>query len=310
MKRPAASPALALAVAVALLLSACSGEDRLSLDRDAAILLTGSAQPAESFADQAARSAVIGAGTNGVAHSSIHGVHDGEEASLATGCSGTQCTFILPGTQGALPLEVPFLDGAPPVDRTEGMSAEAFLTRNGITLVHVQGGPGDPQSRTRFYGAWMDHGAFMLVEVSATGIGEDGTPESFDLRHAQAWGGLTGSAPSASTTWRGVMVGTPAQGSRRGHVLQGDATLAFDLESRTVDAGFTGIVDLDREAAHTIDAVTFHGIDVAANGTFDFGAVGNLLRGGFGGPGHEEAAGAFEREGIVGAFGAKRQPDH
>ena len=85
------------------------------------------------------------------------------------------------------------------------------------------------------------------------------------------------------------MVGTPQQGSRRGHVLQGDATLTYDLESRTLDAGFTGIVDLDREAAHTV------------------GTVGNLLRGGFGGPGHEEAAGAFEQQGIVGAFCAKRQ---
>ena len=306
MKRPA-SPALSLAVAGALLLSACSGEDRLSLDRDAAVSLTGSAQPTETFADEAARSVAIGARTNGVAHSSIYGVYDGEEGSFATECSGTQCRFIVPGTENALPVAVPFLDGAPPVDPTQGVSAEAFLTKNGITLIHVQSGLEDPKSRTRFYGAWMHHGAFMLVEASETGTGDDATPGGFDQRRAWAWGGLTGSAPSASATWRGVMVGTPQQGSRRGHVLQGDATLTYDIKSRTLDAGFTGIVNLDREEAHTVGAVRFDGVDVAANGTFDFGTVGDLLRGGFGGPGHAEAAGAFEKRGIVGAFGAKRQ---
>ncbi|MYI69486.1 MAG: hypothetical protein F4103_12335 [Boseongicola sp. SB0673_bin_14] len=306
MKRPA-SPALALAAAAAVL-SACGGESRLSLDRDAAVSLTGSAQPAETFADQAARSAAIGARTDGVAHSSIYGVHDGEEDSFATECIGTQCRFFVPGTENALPLAVPFLDGAQPVDPTEGVSAEAFLAKNGITLIHVQSGLQEPESRTRFYGAWMDHGAFMLAETSVTETGDDGTPAgAFEQRLAWAWGALTGSAPPSSATWRGVMVGTPQQGSRRGHVLQGDATLVYNLESRTVDAGFTGIVDLDREAAHTVAAVRFDGIDVASNGTFEFGTFGNLLRGGFGGPGHEEAAGAFEKQGIVGAFGAKRQ---
>ena len=174
MKRPA-SPALALAVAGAML-QACSGESRLSLDRDAAVPLTGFAQPTETFADQAARSVAIGAITNGVARSSIYGVYDGEEGSFATECSGTQCRFIVPGTESALPIAVPFLDGAPPVDPTQGVSAEAFLAKNGITLVHVQSGLDDPESRLRYYGAWMDHGALMLVEVSETETGDDGTP--------------------------------------------------------------------------------------------------------------------------------------
>ena len=229
MKRPA-SPALALAVAAAVL-SACSGESRLSLDRDAAVSLTGSAQPAETFADQAARSAAIGARTNGVAHSSIFVVVDGEQVSVATDCDGTRCRYMYRGTE--IPFEpgteVPFLDGARPVDPTEGVSAEAFLAKNGITLIHVQSGLEDPDSRTRFYGAWMDHGAFMLAETSITETGDDGMPGGFDQRLAWAWGGLTGSAPSASATWRGVMVGTPQQGSRRGHVLQGDAMLTYNL---------------------------------------------------------------------------------
>lgn len=299
-----------LALAAAGALSACGGggggENRLSLDRDAAVSVTGSAQPVETFADQAARSAAIGAKTNAVAHSSIYQVADGEEIRVAVECSRTQCFNMDPVTGNLLPFEVFFLGGVPTAGPTQGGSAEAFLTKNGITLVHMQSDP-DPDYRLRFYGAWMDHGAFSLIEVSETGTEEDGTPESFETRIARGWGSLSGSPPSASATWRGVMVGTPAQGSRRGHILQGDATLTYNLGSRTVDAGFTDIVDLDREAAHTVGAVRFDRVPVASDGTFDFGTAGNLLRGGFGGPGHEETAGAFEQQGIVGAFGAKRQ---
>ncbi|MYI67398.1 MAG: hypothetical protein F4103_01070 [Boseongicola sp. SB0673_bin_14] len=103
------------------------------------------------------------------------------------------------------------------------------------------------------------------------------------------------------------MVGTPTRGTRRDNVLQGDATLAYDAGSRTLDADFTGIVDLDRNAAHTVRAVSFENVPVDADGTFWAGGVGNFIGGGFGGPGHEETTGVFEQRGIVGAFGAKWQ---
>ena len=53
--------------------------------------------------------------------------------------------------------------------------------------------------------------------------------------------------------------------------------------------------------------VRFNNVPVAADGTYNAGGTGNLIEGGFGGPNHEETAGVFEQQGIVGAFGAKRQ---
>ena len=103
------------------------------------------------------------------------------------------------------------------------------------------------------------------------------------------------------------MVGTPSRGTLRGNVLQGDAALTYTLTGNSLDAAFTDIKNLDTGAAHSTESVRFDDVPVATDGTYEAGLTGNRIQGGFYGPDHVEAAGIFERSGIVGAFGAKRE---
>ena len=157
------------------------------------------------------------------------------------------------------------------------------------------------------FGAWMTHGAFALLTLDA--------PEfegiSISARYAMATGELTGSPPSGSATWRGVVVGTPATGTRRGELLAGDATLRYDIcivcdNLPPIEATFDNIKNLDRLAAHTIETVSFNDIPLDERGAFEAGLTGNRIQGAFYGPDHTEAAGIFEKSNIVGAFGAKK----
>ena len=114
-------------------------------------------------------------------------------------------------------------------------------------------------------------------------------------------------ALAGNAAWRGLMVGRPATGENRAERLLGDAVLSYDMDAGALDADFTGIVNIDRNAAHSTTAVTFAAIPVGAQGTFAAGEAGDRIQGGFYGPGHAETAGIFERSNIVGAFGARTQ---
>ena len=87
-------------------------------------------------------------------------------------------------------------------------------------------------------------------------------------------GDLTGTPPAGSATWPGVMVGTPVTGDAGGEPLVGDAILTCDFHPAGVGSGpsldiaFGGIKNIDRGAAHTIEAVIFVDPGVEADGTF------------------------------------------
>ncbi|MDE0345523.1 MAG: hypothetical protein OXI66_07025 [Boseongicola sp.] len=288
-----------LAFAATGALTACSGSGPESFDGIAAISLTGSVGPAETVADQAARSAEIVSRANAIVATALHVEEDGEEIRIDPDCDGTQCRFMIPSTGTALGTFT--LADLLDLQTGEG-THRAVLTRHGITLVESRDGIGRPGFRA--YGAWTEHGAFS-VQTGVRSASDDPPPVA--LRGALAGGEIVGSQPPASATWLGVMVGTPARGESRDNILQGDATLTYDLESRTLGAEFTSIVDLDLEAPHTVTEVSFAHVPVAGDGTYRRGGDGDFIWGGFDGPGHEETSGVFEREGIVGAFGAKRQ---
>ena len=298
-----------LAVAALGGLVACGGGEEPSFDANAAISRTGSTAPVETLEQQEARSAGIIARANGVVISTIYIETGGAEILVTTECSGTRCVLGDPVTGHSWNLAREDVLALAPVE--DGERRRTVLTKSGVTLQVSE--IDDPGVHERIYGAWLEHGSFAVTvstETEAalgTGCGTDGTCEEiFASSFTLAGGDLTGSLPSASATWRGVMVGSPVRGESRDNILQGDATLAYDMATRTLDADFTDIVDLDRDAAHTVGAFGFDNVPVADNGTFDFGVVGNLIQGGFGGPGHEEAAGILEKNGIVGAFGAKQ----
>lgn len=103
------------------------------------------------------------------------------------------------------------------------------------------------------------------------------------------------------------MVGTLQTGADKDERLQGDAVLKFTAAAtNTLEADFSGIVNLDDDKPHSVRQAGFNNVPVSALGTFRAGFEGNRIHGGFSRPGHVEAAGAFEQSGIAGAFGAKR----
>ena len=102
-------------------------------------------------------------------------------------------------------------------------------------------------------------------------------------------------------------MGTPIAGDDRGDRLVGTAALNYDMSAGGLDAGFSGIKNIDRGTAHSVETVIFSDLAVEPDGTFARGQSGALIQGGLYGPDHAEAAGIFEQSDIVGAFGARRQ---
>ena len=154
------------------------------------------------------------------------------------------------------------------------------------------------------FGFWGAHGFAALALGDgrlAAEIGE--TAFSGEFASAQAWvaGDATGTNPAGtgSATWRGIAEASPVGAFER---LTGTATLT--------------IADLSRPRVGVAIEVPGHAIgapgwaDMAlAGGRFASGTAGtDYLRGGFHGPGHEEAWGVFDTTGYIGAFGAKRTP--
>ena len=279
-------------------LAACGGgggddaSSRPISDPARARALTGSQAPAETPADQTARAPGILERTDSLIVSTIVG-----ETSLAdlptiqfrTNCAGTRCAWreSTTGVSGSLSLnDLEFSSG----------SSRAILTKNRITVLE------DQAEDIEAYGAWMDHAAFAVQSERTTSQGIAVTG-----RYGIAGGDLTGIQPDMAATWRGLMVGTPRDGTLRGNVLQGDAALTYTLTGNSLDAAFTDIRNLDTGAAHPTSTLRFDDVPVAHDGTYKAGLTGNRIQGGFYGPGHAEAAGIVEQSGIVGAFGAKRQ---
>ena len=128
------------------------------------------------------------------------------------------------------------------------------------------------------------------------------------VRGAWAWylgyGASVGNAPDTNprqvdggATWRGAAV---AVDTRSFGNLEGEATLDIDsFANPDVDVAINGL------AGHP--AITWSDVPLRA-GSFATGGDGNSIDGRFYGDTHQEAGGVFERHRIVGAFGAKRDP--
>ena len=123
-------------------------------------------------------------------------------------------------------------------------------------------------------------------------------------------GQLSGTNPvEGNATWEGVMVGGKISDTPEiGDPLRGDATLTFDFADATLDVTFTNVrtLSIAREPA-TYDDMTWENLAVR-DGRFGGGFDEPTIEGRFYGPNHEEVGGIFQRNRIVGAFGAQREP--
>ena len=208
-------------------------------------------------------------------------------------CSGAECQLFDPTTGET---ETASLDTA-----VVGLGdAEPIGSAHGITLMSESGRQMGVDVTS--LNAWMEHGSFALYNLRAAG-------EEFESNtlHAVVLGDLTGRPLTGSATWLGIIVGTPIAGDDRGDRLVGTAALNYDMAAGGLDAGFSGIKNIDRRTAYSVETVIFSDLTVEPDETFSSGQSGARIQGSLCGPGHAEAAGIFEQSDIVGAFGARRQ---
>ena len=150
-------------------------------------------------------------------------------------------------------------------------------------------------------GGWLDHNFFAVQLERVTGGLTD-----IEAGYSYSVGAASGTTPlSGSATWIGVVVGGDISNTaNKGNRIQGDATLTFDLANVDLDIAFTSIRDLDAGGLHS--NMTWSDVPVTS-GQFGTGSTGDSIEGQFYGQNHEEVGGIFERNQILGAFGANRQ---
>ena len=152
------------------------------------------------------------------------------------------------------------------------------------------------------YGGWLDS-SYFVVESAA--IGGD-TPLG-NIGVGYSVGAEAGSNPTGTgrVTWTGVMVGTDVSAtSALNNRAQGDAEITIeDLADPQVDVSFANITDLATGDSH--DDLSWSGIPLM-EGRFTSGSAGASIDGKFYGSDHAEVGGVFERNDVVGAFGATR----
>ena len=293
--------ACGLALAAVLSLAACGGgggsESRPALDLDDIRELTGLSAPIETATAQQARQEDIVSRADSLVLSTTHTElvlpDQTRTVRQLPECSGAECELLDPVSGET--------ETASPDMAVVGLGdAEAIGSAHGITLMLTS--ERQMGVDVSSLGAWMEHGSFALNRLRA--VGEE--VES-DTLLAVALGDLTGRPLTGSATWLGIMVGTPIAGDDRGDRLVGTAALNYDMSAGGLDAGFSGIRNIDRGTAHSVETVIFSDLAVEPDGTFATGRSGARIQGGFYGPGHAEAAGIFEQSDIAGAFGARRQ---
>ena len=174
----------------------------------------------------------------------------------------------------------------------------------GIVVERWSGGSGGGH----VYGGWLDHSLFATQTTLLTGA--DFPDRGATVVSNYSLGFSTGESPSAvdgSARWEGLMFGREMRASpSRGQVVLGDAdvTVEFGDAGITANVEFTRIADI--ETGERRDDMAWHGMALEDGGFARRDALDDTISGRFYGPGEEEVGGIFERDGIAGAFGARR----
>ena len=204
---------------------------------------------------------------------------------------------------------------------------ERLEPRRGIALASKVRPLIDERQRVTFhraFGAWMDHGFFLVETFTMQGDAGSSRYHTTWFGDASHSGPLV--SPGDTATWSGVMSGvevSPSTGS--GAFVHGDSAvtvsgLAAGVEV-SVDVAFTSIMNEDTGAG--IGDMVWRGLPLQGR---EFGTDGVLFDDGAGyfrdesfgaaaqgsiygrlyGARHEEVGGLFHRDGIAGAFAGKR----
>ncbi len=179
--------------------------------------------------------------------------------------------------------------------------------KHGVSLVQAQGRSefsGIPVSSSS-YGAWLGHSAF-LVEFERITSGVIGGIDLTGLTtgYALSIGDHSGARPTGNAVWRGIMVGGTADTVDDIDVIQGDATLVYDIARNDLDVAFTNVYNLDQR--RRFRDLRWLDLYVDADGSFHRLTATREIHGRFYGPGQREVGGIFTHPEAIGAFGARR----
>ena len=222
-----------------------------------------------------------------------------------------------------------------PVLEHDGIPVAEFKgRRTHVLTLEANGGrvPEDDTTTTLVdalsYGGWLYRTEFRVSFSRSCVVGVVGCSETeteFEVAHVQGFaaGGYSGTTPTGAgpATWTGVMIGmeSPEPGSDeasallrsgRPDVFLGDARITIDdLAVPEVDVSFTGIHNVSEGTSHA--GMSWENLRVQDDGLFGKsageGGGDGYIAGMFTGSRHQEVGGHFERDGIAGAFGAKRR---
>lgn len=221
-------------------------------------------------------------------------------------CSGLSCTFTLPDETSET---IDLGETSPDTGTTE---FQVIMAHNGVPMVQQrhreEAGTAD-QSELLSYGGWLTHSAF---EIGVSASPSFASPEA-SLAISASYGDDTGTNPSESAgmtaTWTGVMAGVDMSAANRENFIHGEATAIVDFVNSDMDLTFSNLVDLnDANRNSALNGMDWTWEDLSlTNGAFRSGSSTNQIQGQFYGPNHEEVGGTFERNQVLGAFGAARQ---
>ena len=221
----------------------------------------------------------------------------------------------------------------------EGLRFSAVLEHNGVKMFKSEGvdvllhptfegdvllSQGSISVQEGYHG-YLEYGTFGVLRGLLCSI-EDSCSESSQgagwslSTRSYSYGQYPGANPTGmgSATWTGVMTGLDVKrfepddaigwlfgGVRLDETtrwLFGDARIDIDdLSNPDVDVSFTGVRDVKAGTARP--DMAWNDLSLT-NGAFN---DGQTISGMFSGPTQQEVGGVFDRDGITGAFGAKRQ---
>lgn len=226
----------------------------------------------------------------------------GTPIDISVTCTGASCSYTSPDNVFNDPSTDSFvLTGEGFTEYNEQNTV--VMTHNGVTigqrLVAVQDEGVSLEFQT--YEGWLANNSFgvALSEVIQPGMME-GTDTRIETQ-AHSLGDASGTNPSGTgrIVWNGAVVGADKSTS---HIVHG--TVLIDIDdpaSPEVDVFFTDIKNLNTEA--DVDDMGWGRLTVI-DGAFD---AGDQIKGVFYGTDHAEVGGVFDRDNILGAFGAVRE---
>ena len=171
------------------------------------------------------------------------------------------------------------------------------MTDRGVTLGQGRSAGRIDDARFQFqsYGGWLDNNVFAVQYETAT----DGT-DTLTWHTSYSFGKESGSNPTGSVAvmiWEGVMAG---MNTETGHFVHGDAGIVYVLNPNVLDIVLNNIKNLNDGSS--VSPLNFRATPTEGN----FESAADDIKGSFYGTNHEEVGGVFNKDNIIGAFGATR----